>query len=225
MSSRTIVVALLVCLPMAAQAQEETPVPDHVSGTRFRWGVDGQAGYFLPVKILDWGASARFGAQLNDTFGVFLDLGYLFGIGIGGSVSSNGASIKLATLSFWQIGVMGEASLGDRFFIAAGPMLFSGGWTAVSQSADSSGNVSQNVVAAGDNVLPGLDLRIGVGFGSRQSNGRKAGFNISLDTKLLYAPVTSVSQSVSGSSVNQSVKVGDHQLGITPMLMLGYDAR
>src|SRR5579863_7837114 len=73
----SVLAALALTLSTAAWAQEAPPPPPPdqsapavdqpaLSPTRFRWGVGGDIGYFLPVNILDFGASARFGAQLND---------------------------------------------------------------------------------------------------------------------------------------------------------------
>lgn len=238
MKANVAVAALSLTLSVAAWAQEAPPPPPPVdqpvpaaeppmpSSMRFRWGVGGDIGYFIPVNILDFGAQAHFGVQLNETLAVFGELGFLFGVGIGGSASSNGASVSVAALGFWDLGVMAEATFSDHFFLAGGPMLFGGGWTAVSQSATSSGNTNQQVVAAGGDVLPGVDVRVGYTFGGRNpETGRRSGFTLSLDAKVMYATVSSVSQSAGSTGASQSVNVGDHQIGITPMLLIGYEAR
>jgi hypothetical protein len=126
--------------------------------------------------------------------------------------------------SFWHLGAMAEGTFGDHFFVAGGPMLFNGAWTSVSQSGGT-GGASQSVVVAGGGILPGADLRLGFNFGHPQPSGRRSGFTIGLDVKILSAPVTSVSQSAGTGGASQSVNIGDHQLGITPMLMLGYEAK
>jgi hypothetical protein len=209
---------------MAAFAQESTaPAPERPSELRFRWGVNGQAGYFLPAGAVDFGASARFGAQVSDLLGVYGDLGYNAGVGFGGSFSGTGGSVSVSGVGYWHIAAIAEADLG-KFFVAGGPLIAGGGWGQVAQGVDSSGNVTQYVVAAGG-YMPGLDLKMGITFGDRQTNGRHGGFTLALDAKFLYASVVSVGQSAGSGGASQSVKTGDHIFGITPMLVLGYDAK
>ena len=219
------IAVLGILLPGVGLAQDlaAPSTPTGVYPTRFRWGVNGALGYFSPAKAVDFGVSARFGAQLSDLLGLYADLGYVAGLGISGNVTNNSGSATVSGVGFFHIAPMIEADLGT-FFVAGGPMLATGGWGQVTQGADSAGNVQQYVVAAGG-VMPGLDLRTGFTFGPVMPGERHGGFTLGIDVKLLLATVTSVAQNAGPSGGSQSISTGSRVLGVTPMLMLGYDAK
>ncbi len=236
MQTKAMVVAALIGISGSAYAQEmgaeappppppaDTPAAEPASsGMRVRWGVNGAIGYFIPASALDFGANARVGVQLSNMLGAYLDFGYVAGIGLGGSVSSTGGSLSVSGVGFWHLAPTVELDLG-KFFVAGGPMLANGGWGQITQGADTSGNVVQNVVAT-SGLMYGVDLRTGLTFGSTQPSGRHGGFTLGLDFKLMAARVASVSQGAGAGGVSQSVKTGDTVIGMTPMLVLGYDAK
>ncbi len=197
--------------------------PAASSGMRVRWGVSGALGYLLPASAVDFGASGRIGVQLNENLGVFGDIGYVAGIGLGGSISGSSASVSVSAVSFWHLTPTVELDLG-KFFLAAGPLIGNGGWGQISQSADENGNVSQYVVAASGFLL-GMDVKTGLTFGAQQPSGKRSGFTLALDFKLLTVPVASVSQQAGSGGVSQSIRTGDRIIGMTPMLTLGYESK
>jgi hypothetical protein len=221
------VTGLLVSTLAAAQAPPpvytDAPLAPMTRPIHFRWGISGSVGYFFPAQAVDFNGSVRFGAQLTDRWGVYLDGGYTAGIGFGGSASATGGSFSLSAVSFWHIAPMAEVDF-NQFFIAAGPMLAGGAWAQVVESVDVSGTASQFAVGA-SGIMPGFDVRLGGTFGRRDLYSFLGGFTLALDVKVMVATVDSVSQTAGPGGATQSVKVGDKVWAVTPMLMLGYDLR
>ena len=91
-----------------------------VDGVRFRFGVAGGVGFFTaatetgPAKVscTYYGVDLRFGAQINDMFGVYAQptLGYYSVNGAGG----------LAAGGLLGTSVIADATFADRFFAGAG---------------------------------------------------------------------------------------------------------
>jgi hypothetical protein len=232
---KTFLVVLCTCSSMARVASAQGPATvgldadsGQSTGLLLRWGVTGNSGYFAPAKAVDFGVDARLGVQMNELLGLYLNVGYVSGIGLGGAVSQNGAAISISGVGITYLAPMAELDLG-HFFVAGGPMLANGGWGQVAEGADSSGNAYQYAVAAGG-WMPGVEARLGFVFGDptpTPHNGfavARGGFTLALDLKVLSASVTSASQQAGQGSASQSINVGDHVLGVTPMLVLGYDA-
>ncbi|MBI5512040.1 MAG: hypothetical protein HY903_25055 [Deltaproteobacteria bacterium] len=119
---------------------------------------------------------------------------------------------------------MAEATLGDTFFVGAGPLVARGGWTSVKESASSTG-ASQEATVAGAAFIPGADIRLGLGLGGSSGGRRRNQFTITLDAKIMSAPVTEVKQSGRTAGASQSVTVGNRVIGIAPMLFFGYDGK
>ncbi|MCB9673595.1 MAG: hypothetical protein H6737_00680 [Alphaproteobacteria bacterium] len=213
-----------LCFAAAFAACALVPSAASAGDTHFRWGVGGGTGYFAPAGLVDFNVGLRLGAQFNEKMGVYGELGSVFGFGFGGSVSENGASLRAKAVGLYGLTPVFEYSFGGGF-IGGGPVLARGSWVAVKQSADDQGNVSQSAYVAGGSFVPGLDFRVGAIAGKADERGRRKGFSIALDTKMLLAKVTSVDQNVSGSNVSQGVEVGKSTVGITPMLVFGFDAR
>lgn len=136
------------------------PVPD---GARFRFGVSGGIGFFTAasevgsqkVSCTYYGVDLRFGAQLNDMFGVYAQptLGYYSTSDVGG----------LAAGGLLGMAVVADVTLIDRFFAGAGlgytiynspsgltPMLRVGGYPLMSHS---------DVKARRKGLMVGMDLR------------------------------------------------------------------
>lgn len=196
---------------------------DAPSVGRVRWGVSGGPGTFLPGPLIAFNAEGRIGWQVNRLFGAFLSLGAHAGFGLGGGLSpdARNASAGVGADSFWYLGAIAELMLADLFFVAGGPLLARGGWAFVTQTADANGAITQNALAAGG-FMPGLDLKLGVGFGQPQRSGRRSQFSLAADVMLVFAPNAVLGQ----QSVNgQAVDVRGTAIGVAPMLMFGYDAR
>lgn len=116
-------------------------------GARFRFGVSGGAGFFTAasevgsakVSCTYYGLDLRFGAQINNMFGVYAQptLGYY---------SANGGG-ALAAGGLLGMAVVADATFADRFFVGAGlgytvynnpagltPLLRIGGYPLMSRS-------------------------------------------------------------------------------------------
>jgi hypothetical protein len=187
-----------------------------------RWGIDGKTGYFHPASALIFGTSARVGAQVLRWLGLYADFGYTGGVGFGASFNGTSEAFSVSALGFWHVAPMIEADF-ENFFVAIGPMFGSGGWTQSYESFDyDSGNVSQYVLATGG-FLPGIDIRTGFTFGRLFPNGTLGGFTLGIDLKMIFGRVTQVAQTAGMSGVSQNIRSGDHVLGLSPMLVMGYD--
>jgi hypothetical protein len=207
--------ALLFTSSAMADDTAETVTSDvpqeAVDSSRVRWGVNAAFGSFLSAGAVDFGVSARVGMQLNSLLAIYGDFGYIAGIGFGAS----GAGASVSGVGMWHVGPTAEATFG-KFFAAGGLMVAGGGWASVSASTAGSGQA----IAAGG-IMPGMNLRTGFTFGSPQPSGRRSGFTLAVDLKILNAGVTSASAGAGGATV----AAGDRIWGVTPMLVLGYDAK
>lgn len=108
----------------AATAAASTPAADTSSavkdGLRFRFGVQGGAGFFTAaseagnaeVSCTYYGSDLRFGAQINDLIGVYAQptLGY-YSADVGGALAAGGL------LGF---AVAADVTIIDRLFVGAG---------------------------------------------------------------------------------------------------------
>jgi hypothetical protein len=181
--------------------------PESEQFFRLRLGLGLNGGEFNPGSFIALGAAARLGFTLGELFALYGDVGYTGGIHVGSGLSGE-------ALSFGHLGVLLEVTLFDDFFIAAGPVIASGKWTAISV-----GCTGNETVTAGSFAFPGIDLRAGLGFGSHADSGRRQQFTITADVKFLFATVSSVT----GASSLQ--KVGDGVVGLAATIGLGWDAK
>ncbi len=212
-------IAALMLVSGLAMAQEAAPPPAAESQMRFRIGISGGGGVFIPGTIVTFQTpSFRIGMQINELLGVYADTGLTWGFGFGASSTSTSASVSVAAVGYWHAGLAGELTFGDMFFVAAGPMIAGGGWTSLGEYVDASGNAQIGAVAAGG-YMPGAIVRLGVGFGAPKATGRRNQFTIAIDTKIMFTTVTSASVGTGGTAV----KTGDSIVGIAPLLMLGWD--
>jgi hypothetical protein len=199
--------------------------PNDTSHGRFRGGVSGNIGAFLPPPIFQIGAAGRLGYQINDLFAVYGGFGAQAGFGIGVGVSDDSAS---ASVSFGG-GVFGEAifevTLADVFFIGTGPALFYGAFVSAEQAVGSSGNTAsaEQSVSSFSGVMPGLKIRTGVGFGKNRPDRRKQ-FTLAADLMILFGEKLSAGQSAGTGGASAYVSDGV-AVGFLPMLSLGFDAK
>lgn len=199
--------------------------PNDTSHGRFRGGVSGMIGAFLPPPIFQFGAAGRLGYQINDLFAVYGGFGSQVGFGINVGVSDDSAS---SSFTFGG-GVFGEAifeaTLADVFFVATGPVLFYGAFVSVDQavSANGSSASAEQSVSSFSGVMPGLKLRTGVGFGKNRPDRRKQ-FTLAVECTMLFGEKLSVGESAGTGGASAYVKDGV-AVGFLPMLSLGYDAK
>lgn len=208
--------------PFGADGPDETnDVP------RFRWGISGGAGTFIPGPLFSLGAEARAGWQFNRIFSLYGSFGGNVGFMIAGSLDPTMGSLNVGADAYYAFGVQAEAVFQDMLFVAGGPHLVRGGWAFVGQSIDAAGGISQRAYAAGGGFMPGVNLKVGLGLGSRnEKTGRRNQFTIALDTMFLFAPDTVTgSQVVNMNGISQQVEVRGLALGVAPVIMLGFDGR
>jgi len=208
-----------------ASPDTATPAPTPNEG-HFRWGISPTGGTFFPgPTTIAAGIEGRAGYAFNQTVTLFGSLGTAAGIGLGGDVTANGASASVSAISYWYIGANVDALLVGPLFVGAGAAIGRGGWGVVSQSASSSGG-SQEVTAAGG-TMPSGNARIGLMTGKlNEKTGKRSGFAIALDLRVLVAPdAASTSQQASASGASQNVTTSTTAIGYSPMLMLGYELR
>jgi len=209
--------------PVTGETTEPVSTPNE---GHFRWGVSPMAGTFFPgPTTVAFGVEGRAGYAFNQTVTLFGTLGTAAGVGLGGDVSAKGASTEVSAISYWYIGANIDALVAGPLFVGAGAAIGKGGWGVVSQSASSAGG-SQEVVAAGG-VMPSGNLRLGLMTGKlNEKTGKRGGFAIALDLRVLIAPDSaSSSQQASASGASQSVATSTTAIGYSPMLMLGYELR
>jgi len=244
---RSLVLVVSLCVNSLANAAEattpvppppppemlETPAPvetvetraapvDRSDDSRLRWGVNAQLGWFYPQPMFTFGAEGRVGWSFNKLLAAYVSLGGGSGLFFGGSGSSTGGGISIAVMSQWYVGAMGELNLGDLFFVGAGPGIGRFSLVGLDVGVSTSGAANEQVRALGG-WTPSLDLKLGFGFGGRNSEtGRRNGFTLALDVRAVF-PTDSVF--VQNGTAGQRVEVHRTGFGIAPMLMLGFDSR
>ncbi len=146
---------------------------------RFRWGWWLEGGPYwsggTPGGI--GGATVRMGAQINNMFGVTAQAVAL--IGGGGAISSNSTSVNVVAVG--GVGVLGELTLGNLFFVGLGPEVLGG--SAGSESV-APGSVTVSEYAG---VMFGLTARLGLALGSVRPARRRA-FSFGIDFHTLFTP-------------------------------------
>ncbi len=197
--STTMSLALLLATHSAlAQVPEVAATPDEAA--RLRAGVSLATGVFLAGATPELDLTARAGVQLTRRWALVGEAGLTWGL-----PKETGTF-----LAYGHLGVLAEATFADRYFIAAGPLVAFGLWSAPTGTASAS-------AAAG--LFPGVDLRLGAGFGSRDDSGRRHQFTVGLDAKLMIAGAA-----VSASSATAPATIGPG-LGTSLILFLGYEAK
>lgn len=197
--STTMSLALVLFTRSAlAQVSEVTAAPDEVA--RFRGGVSLATGIFLAGVTPELDLTAQAGVQLTPRWALVGEAGLTWGL-----PREAGTRVAYAHLE-----ALAEATFAHRYFIGVGPLIAFGLWSAPSGTSSAS-------AAAG--LFPGLDLRIGAGFGSRDDSGRRHQFTVGLDAKLMIAAAA-----VSASSASAPATIGPG-LGTSLILFLGYQAK
>ena len=206
--------------PMDAPMIEEDP------GGRVRWGVSGNFGWHIPQSAFTFGASGRVGYQISNLIAAYAEFGGTVGLGFGGTVTGSGTNITATALSYYYFAAIAEFMFGNIFYVGGGPVLANGALAGVSVSGSSTGGQVTTVADSG--LMPGLDLRLGLGLG-RQSGPptfRRGGFNLGVNAMILLHPDTIVVRGSGGSSGGTgSVTTNELTVTVVPMFMLGYDSR
>lgn len=219
--------------PAAAPAPAPEPAPSVVDhpiggdpGGRVRWGISANFGWFIPHPAFTFGGEGRIGYQISNMFSAFLIAGGTAGFGGGANANATGGSGWIIGVGYGFVGAVAELIFGDLFYVGGGPVVGFGGYGLAGVAAGTSG-ASVTAAAAGG-AAPGLDIRLGLGFGRPHDppSFRRGGFNLGLTGKLLFhtsTAVTRVDASMGGAGVN--VTTNELTVSFTPMVTLGYDGR
>lgn len=205
----------------------DSPMVEEDPGGRVRWGISGDFGWHIPQSAFTFGAEGRIGYQISNMISAFAIAGFTVGLGIGGSGSATGASVSLTALSYYYFGAIAEFMLGNLFYFGGGPVLANGALAGITANGGTNGGGFTTVADAG--LMPGLDLRLGLGLGRQNPapSFRRGGFNLGVNALILLHPDTVVgrAQADSMGNVGAEVKTNELVVTVTPMLMLGYDSR
>jgi hypothetical protein len=205
--------------PMVAADVEPAEQGGHV-----RWGVNARIGAFLPQTSVVFGLEGRVGYSFNPYFALYGETGFVAGFGVGATVApgATGGSGTLNGIAIWHVGVNAEATIADHFYIAAGPQFVYGGWGGVTGGGSVNGQTFVRTVASGG-VMPGLDMKLGFMTGKLRPNGGRRGFSIGVQTMLLFQFNAIYASALIGGGAQFDISQS-FLLGVTPMLMLGYDS-
>jgi hypothetical protein len=209
----------------APKKEEATPVAPANEG-HFRWGVSPKLGTFFPgPTTIAFGIEGRTGWALNQTVSIYGCFGGVAGVGFGAEVNSSGGAASISAVSYWYLGANVDALLTGPLFVGGGAAIGRGAWGVLSGSVSSAGGTQETIAAAG--IMPSLDGQIGLATGSLNPyTGKRSGFSIALDVRALIAPDSvSTKQTAGLGSASQAVTTSTTALGVSPMLMLGYDSR
>jgi hypothetical protein len=183
---------------------------------RFRGGVGGLVGVFVPGTVIQVGPEGRLGYQINDMYAVYGSFGAHAGAGFSVGEDSGGVSLGAAVF----LAPMFEVTLADIFFVGLGPQFLYG--TFASFDAASDGQESGSTFGAFAGLLPGFKLKTGVGFGKKRPERRKQ-FTIALDLSVVFGTQYKVvTTTANGGSITDESGIA---VGVLPMLALGYDAK
>lgn len=214
--------------PMAADSPPAPPLdsqPREDPGGRIRWGASGNLGWHIP-SFFTFGAEVRAGYQFSNILSAYGVLGGTVGVGFGWNAPGDPTpAAHFSGLSHLYVGAIGELVFGDSFYVGGGVIGASGTLVNFTGAASSGVVESTSTVAAG--FIPGIDLRLGFGFGSaRAPSFRRGGFNIGLDARMLFYPNALVVRTrYDGNAVSAAVETRELAVTLIPMLMLGYDSR
>jgi len=172
----------------APAAAEEEP------GARFRWGISAIGGPVLYSGASSGagGIDVRLGAQVTPMFGVYAQPVFI----VGGGASASGTGASASALALVGGGVLADVTLGNIFYVAAGPDILAGG------SGSSSVSTSSASSSGSGGTFIGIAARAGLALGSMKPERRKA-FTVGLDFRAVFTP---------------------DKPTILPLLALGYDA-
>lgn len=176
----------------AVQAETEQGGAEEPSESRFRWGISGAGGPLMGAYSGGAGGiTTRFGWQVDSLLGFYGEP--LLLVGAGASADVEGASAT--GIALYGLGAMADLTLGDFFYLAAGPELLLG---AIGEAETSTTGASAE---ASTGPFFSLATRAGFALGSVRPNRRSA-FTIGLDMHVVFAS----------------------EVAIMPLIALGYEA-
>lgn len=187
---------------------------------RFRGGVSGRIGAFIPGPMFQLGPEGRLGAQIDDTWAVYADFGAHGGFGWHSEYDPNTGSAEGSVGAGGAVyaSLMGEATIEDVFFVGVGPTIMYGAFVTFATFVDP--DEVGGSVAAFAGGLPGIKLRVGFGIGKNRPDRRKQ-FTMAFDGTIVFGQRYEVTTS---GTVDETTSVGIG-VGFLPMLSLGYDAK
>ena len=204
----------------------DAPVED--PGGRIRWGVSGNLGWNFPSPAFTLGAEGRIGWQISNAFSAYAIVGGTAGIGLGVNAGINGAAVSVTALSYWYLGAIAELMLGNLFYVGGGVVGASSSYVGAVVSATADGRAKESVLTS-TGFAPGLDLRLGLGFGRQQPapSFRRGGFNLGIDAMMLFHPNTTIAtvEADANGNAGATVTTTGLSVNVVPMLTLGYDWR
>jgi hypothetical protein len=182
--------------PNAPPAVVVAPEPPKDYFPRFRWGI-----WFVGGPYFYGGAgggvggvNVRMGVAINELFSVYGQVSGLLGGGAGVSLATGTTSASALVAA--NLAAMADLTLGNLFFIAAGPELVSG----IVGSTRVDPKTSKEQGAAG--AFFGISARTGLALGSTSNPKHRRAFTFGLNMEIILTPFDPV---------------------IAPMLGLGYD--
>ncbi len=194
-------------------------------GGRVRWGLSFNLGWHLPYHAFGLGLDLHVGHQFSRNFALYAFTQGQLGFGLGVETGEGGASVSARFLAHLVGGAIAEVTLGDHFYLGAGPAV---GYGVFGMAGINVADAQGTITGVGQyGFKPGIDLRAGFGFGkARAPRFRRGGFNLGVDVLILFHPDTIFTR-VRAGSTGGSVEVRENgwMTTVTPMLTLGYDSR
>ena len=199
----TVAIAVVIWMASSALAQEsastetESDSPratqsSEASSSRFRWGISVGGGPLVGgYEGGAGGIDARFGMQIDPLLAVYGQPIVL--LGAGASVDAEGASAS--ALAMVGVGVLGDITLFDLIYLAAGPELLFG------EVGQGEASVDSLSAEAASGVFFSIASRAGIALGSVQPKRRSA-FTIGLDMHVVFT----------------------EDVAVMPMVFLGYES-
>jgi hypothetical protein len=167
----------ILSLSHAVRAQDIAPQPEPATA-RFRWGISAAGGPVLGgFSGGAGGIDARFGAQLNRYFAIYAQPVLLVAAG----ASSNASGASGTAIGLYGVAALADLTLGDLFYVAAGPELLAGG--VGTASASTNGTTRKDSASTGP--FFSVAARAGFAFGSQRPTRRKA-FTVGLDLHTIF---------------------------------------
>jgi hypothetical protein len=182
-----LVITAVVCLanPVLAQDEVSTDTATDEAGqpdagefkSRFRWGITGGGGPMIGGYTGGGlGVDARFGMQVSEMLGVYAQPSVF--VFIGALADDTNADVTAGAV--YGLGALGDLTLGDLFFLAAGPEILMGAIGSASVNADGS------TAEAASGPFFSIAARTGFVFG-RKGPDRRSGFSVGLDLHAVFA--------------------------------------
>jgi hypothetical protein len=126
------------------------------------------------------GVAGRIGMQMTPMFGLYAQPTAL--VAVGAQADHDNADVTAAAL--YGVGVLGDITLGDLFYIAAGPELLLGGVGSSSVQVNPDGSTQS--VEASTGPFFSIATRAGFVFGTKKPT-RRSGFTIGLNMPIVFA--------------------------------------